>query len=101
MHGRAPSWLRGGEEGWNIPAGSSAISKGWWVSPVNPSRWLLEVMRIVDRLFGKWRSAHEGGKIRRRKPRDVTNAEICENVVYRGHRLLANDVAEAPFELGL
>src|SRR5580698_3591049 len=52
-------------------------------------------------LLGKWRICHEVRKIRRREPLDVTNAEISENVVYGGHRLLANDVAEAPFELGL
>jgi hypothetical protein len=75
---------------------ANAVFKEWATS------WILvQVPRIVDWLFGKWRICHEVGKIRRREPLDVTNAEISENVVYGGHRLLANDVAEAPFELGL
>src|SRR5271156_5517871 len=62
---------------------------------------LIRCAQFDDRLFGKWCIRHEVGKIRRREPLDITSAEISENVVYGGHRLLANDVAQAPFELGL
>ena len=52
-------------------------------------------------LFGEWRIREEVGKAWSREPFDVPAAEIPENVVKSGRRLLTNNVAKAGFELVL
>ena len=59
--------------------------------------WILA--RLGMRLVGKRCICDEVGKIRYRETLDVTNAEISQNVVNRGHRLLTNDAAKASLEL--